>query len=160
MSRLGVEISRNKTHVSKDTYEFAKRWISRGQEITGLPLRGILTNIKYPKVVYTVIHDYFMKLQINKSVISFVASLYDGMFITNIGRMTYKRVIKLLYHYNVAVRFRTGQITYDQLRTYIAEMNPTIELQRELIPIIRDSLFNGSIGLILEQTCSSSEKYT
>jgi hypothetical protein len=27
MTALGVEISNHKTHVSKDTYEFAKRWI-------------------------------------------------------------------------------------------------------------------------------------
>jgi ATP-dependent RNA circularization protein (DNA/RNA ligase family) len=27
MNKLGVDISLHKTHVSKDTYEFAKRWI-------------------------------------------------------------------------------------------------------------------------------------
>jgi hypothetical protein len=44
MTRLGVDISVAKTHVSKDTYEFAKRWIKSGKEITGLPLKGILNN--------------------------------------------------------------------------------------------------------------------
>jgi len=42
--RLGVSISVAKTHVSKDTYEFAKRWIFRGNEVTGLPLAGISQN--------------------------------------------------------------------------------------------------------------------
>jgi len=41
-NRLGIEISLNKTHVSNDTYEFAKRWFKGGREITGLPTRGII----------------------------------------------------------------------------------------------------------------------
>jgi hypothetical protein len=38
MSSLGVAISPMKTHVSNDTYEFAKRWIHRGEEVSGAPL--------------------------------------------------------------------------------------------------------------------------
>lgn len=40
MSSLGVDISQSKTHVSDDTYEFAKRWIQRGVEITGPRING------------------------------------------------------------------------------------------------------------------------
>jgi hypothetical protein len=40
MSELGVAISPHKTHVSKDTYEFAKRWMHRGVEITGPRING------------------------------------------------------------------------------------------------------------------------
>jgi len=42
--RLGVDISSSKTHVSYDTYEFAKRWIMHGVEISGLPMKGIISN--------------------------------------------------------------------------------------------------------------------
>jgi hypothetical protein len=44
MTRWGVDISKTKTHVSYDTYEFAKRWIKNGKEITGLPLKGLFQN--------------------------------------------------------------------------------------------------------------------
>lgn len=44
MSRLGVEISESKTHVSKDTYEFAKRWFHKGEEISPFPLHGLVEN--------------------------------------------------------------------------------------------------------------------
>jgi hypothetical protein len=44
LSELGVETSEQKTHVSYDTYEFAKRWTTRDGEITGAPLRGVLDN--------------------------------------------------------------------------------------------------------------------
>jgi hypothetical protein len=43
MEALGVEISVQKTHVSKDTYEFAKRWIrpfGNVKELTGIPFKG------------------------------------------------------------------------------------------------------------------------
>lgn len=41
MRELGVGINASKTHVSKDTYEFAKRWVHRGEEISPAPLRSL-----------------------------------------------------------------------------------------------------------------------
>jgi len=41
MDQLGVALSVAKTHVSQDTYEFAKRWIHRGTEVTGAPLGSL-----------------------------------------------------------------------------------------------------------------------
>jgi hypothetical protein len=38
LSKLGVDISPFKTHVSKDTFEFAKRWFRDGEEVTPFPL--------------------------------------------------------------------------------------------------------------------------
>lgn len=38
MNELGVGISEAKSHVSNDTYEFAKRWYQAGTEITGIQL--------------------------------------------------------------------------------------------------------------------------
>lgn len=46
LSELGVGISLHKTHVSDDTYEFAKRWIKKGVEISGIPLRGLISSGK------------------------------------------------------------------------------------------------------------------
>jgi hypothetical protein len=52
LSVLGVGISTNKTHASQHTYEFAKRWVSHGIEISGIPLRGLLSSIgKYHLLV-------------------------------------------------------------------------------------------------------------
>jgi hypothetical protein len=44
LSRLGVETSNPKTHISKHMYEFAKRWHWRGQEISGIPINGFLAS--------------------------------------------------------------------------------------------------------------------
>jgi hypothetical protein len=43
---LGVEISHAKSYYSKELYEFAKRQIYKGVEITGAPLHGLGTTIR------------------------------------------------------------------------------------------------------------------
>jgi hypothetical protein len=58
MTQLGVEISESKTHVSKDTYEFAKRWIRGRDELTGLPLSGISDNIGSISIIVKILFDY------------------------------------------------------------------------------------------------------
>jgi hypothetical protein len=57
MARLGVDISSSKTHVSKDTYEFAKRWLRNNVELTGLPLRGLTSHFDNPFIVHLVLFD-------------------------------------------------------------------------------------------------------
>ena len=42
LQQLDVPVSPTKTHVSKDTYEFAKRWWHRGAEVTPFPVHGLL----------------------------------------------------------------------------------------------------------------------
>jgi hypothetical protein len=87
MSKLGVEISTMKTHVSIDTYEFAKRWIKpfKNVEITGIPLKGIIHNFKNPIIVYTILYDYFkLKNNLYLSTYSldwFVRRLFYKLFI-------------------------------------------------------------------------------
>lgn len=64
MSAMGVEISPMKTHVSKDTYEFAKRWFHKGVEVTGISLRSILTTHFNPLLLLSTIQSMYRKGQI------------------------------------------------------------------------------------------------
>jgi len=41
LHQLDMPISDAKTHVSDDTFEFAKRWFHKGQEVTGFSIAGI-----------------------------------------------------------------------------------------------------------------------
>lgn len=79
MASLGVELSIAKTHVSKDTYEFAKRWIKLGNEITPFPILGLVENIHNPFLVYTILFDYARikncVFPIKKNLLSFVVDL-------------------------------------------------------------------------------------
>jgi hypothetical protein len=49
MSELGVSISEAKTHVSMTSYEFAKRWIHVGEEVTGAPLGSLFEAMRFHK---------------------------------------------------------------------------------------------------------------
>jgi hypothetical protein len=49
MADLGVSISETKTHVSENTYEFAKRWIHNGLEVTGAPLGSLFEAMRFHK---------------------------------------------------------------------------------------------------------------
>lgn len=42
MSEIGVEISPTKSHMSKDTFEIAKRWFHKGSEVTPYALNALL----------------------------------------------------------------------------------------------------------------------
>jgi len=61
MTDLGVDLSEYKTHVSKDTYEFAKRWFHKGTEVTGLPLGGFMDNFHNPILMVSQILDQIRK---------------------------------------------------------------------------------------------------
>jgi hypothetical protein len=69
MSELGVEISFFKSHKSLNTYEFAKRWIHNGVEISGIPLRGIISSLgKYhllAPLLYTLIRRVRTAIAVN-----------------------------------------------------------------------------------------------
>jgi hypothetical protein len=47
LDSLGVKVSETKTHVSNNTYEFAKRWIHFGEEVTGAPLGSLFEAIRF-----------------------------------------------------------------------------------------------------------------
>jgi hypothetical protein len=57
---LGVDTSTSKTHISRERYEFAKRWYSVNLgEVTGFPLRGLVENFTNIHIVYMMFFDYF-----------------------------------------------------------------------------------------------------
>jgi len=58
---LGVEISNQKSHVSKDTYEFAKRWFKSGIEISPVPISGFVSNWANPKLLYSQLLELIYK---------------------------------------------------------------------------------------------------
>jgi len=70
MSDLGVEISPSKSHVSKDTYEFAKRWFRNGIEVSPIPVSGFVSNFGNPKLLYSQIMDLLYQNRGPRSIVS------------------------------------------------------------------------------------------
>jgi len=100
---LGVELSITKTHVSKDTYEFAKRWFKNGFEFTGLPSRGIIHNFNNKTIVFSILYDFY-KIKKNRysssySLVDSISKLYNNTYLIKNGR-------KIIFHLNQKVKSR------------------------------------------------------
>lgn len=135
MRRLGVEISPTKTHVSKDTYEFAKRWIrvrdNKFFELSPMPIKGIYANMHNPFIVYTVLFDYFFtkgNLCVHRESLKLsIVRLYQGLrFRIKDGRgyknISYTRsyLTEALNSLVLSMRDSHGLLTYDELRQAFA----------------------------------------
>jgi hypothetical protein len=59
LSQLDMPISEAKTHVSNDTFEFAKRWFHKGSEVTGFSVAGLFAVWKR----YSLLHNYLSTQQ-------------------------------------------------------------------------------------------------
>lgn len=56
MTSIGVEISESKSHVSNDSFEFAKRWFIDNEEVTPFPMRGLIeTKEEYHLLMATLV---------------------------------------------------------------------------------------------------------
>jgi len=139
MTKLGVSISPHKTHVSKDTYEFAKRWIrytpTKGYvELSPIPLKGISNNIDNPFIVYTILMDYYIikgnQYLSRLNIISLVIRLYNNLvFKTFVKGKLVKSVTfsnrflrtKLLM-LDLSMRISLGINTDTQIREYLCKV--------------------------------------
>jgi len=119
MTRLGVEISPHKTHVSKITYEFAKRWISDGRELSGVPLKGILAQWNNIGITYQTLSSWCQRTLVQPMpILDLICRLYS-----NLPRgkrvSSFSSLRRSLYDFHNAMRWSTGLMTYDELRAYL-----------------------------------------
>lgn len=146
MEGLGVEISTQKTHVSKTTYEFAKRWIRPFEyvkELTGIPLKGIISNFRNPQIVFTILYDFF-KIKNNPvlyrtSLVNFLVNqLYGFISIPYYNKKVKKikffipyinkKVLKQILTLELALDQSFGFLTYEKFRNFFNVWNTNDEL--------------------------------
>lgn len=157
---LGVELSLQKTHVSDDTYEFAKRWIQpkQSREITGLPLGGLLRNFNNPNIVFTILYDYF-KIKNNR--IPFGANslvdLVKKMYALRLGNRFYNLNLKTLTslkNFSLMLDIVFGYYSYDKLRNLfsmnITNENYMIPDERTILAELTRILSKGLTSRILQ----------
>lgn len=172
LTSMGVEVSPNKTHVSIDTYEFAKRWIKpfKNKEITGLPLKGIINNFKNPFVVFLILYDYF-KIKGNPyllkfSLVDLLNRLYYKFPFTNFNKKSKKdkrpnqiKLLKLSKRKNVMIKALSlsldidfGYYSYDKLRSLFALLvtNDNYPLPDERVALLeyKRILSQGMAGIV------------
>lgn len=158
---LGVELSLQKTHVSDDTYEFAKRWIQpkQSREITGLPLGGLLRNFNNPNIVFTILYDYF-KIKNNyipfgaDSLVELVRKIYKNLKLENRIYSLNKKTITSLKNFSLMLDIVFGYYSYDKLRNLfsmnITNENYMIPDERTILLELKRILSRGLTSRILQ----------
>jgi hypothetical protein len=98
MNLIDVQTSENKTHKSLTTYEFAKRWIRNGEEISPIPISGIIDNISNLGVIYQI----FYEICVTRNLVGFQLgnfskgfnSWYSSLSQTNWNSGTLEKLLK------------------------------------------------------------------
>ncbi|AHE13868.1 Pol [Sclerotinia sclerotiorum mitovirus 6] len=120
---LGVETSQAKTHVSKHTYEFAKRWIdTRCGEITGLPIKGLLDNIENMSTCFQILFDWQLKGNKFWTDRSLVESVADFLYkVQDFSKKPYgyRKILETLKPISFFMRLRFSLSTPDEVRNQI-----------------------------------------
>jgi len=163
MNKLGVEISIPKTHVSKNTYEFAKRWIYQGREISGLPLRGIMNNMNNPITIINIVYEYIHRIpHLLKG--NMVELLLKSMINIKFNNRFYSKA-KFKYIISstiLMIRYNSRVITYEEIRNYFSlYVNiPELNLPREDdIYLFLDRVFSLGLNVFAEKSSKSLKKY-
>jgi hypothetical protein len=165
---MGVEVSLNKTHMSLHTYEFAKRWIRPfiKEELTGLPLKGIISNFKNPFIVFLILYDYFkIKGNIylsNFSLVDLLNRLYfkfpfpiyskklkrNSLIFLNIS----KNKLKMVKALSLSLDIDFGYYNYDKLRSLftILVTNEMYQIPGEGVALLeyKRILSQGMAGIV------------
>jgi hypothetical protein len=174
MKKLGVAISPHKTHVSKDTYEFAKRWIrykdEKFIEFSPLPVKGIALNIKNPFIVFTILFDYFIikgnLCLIRGSISHLVGKLYLGIkFNEPKGKILYFRIpylVKRLQFLNFGMRYSLGINNYDSTRNFICRHSYNNDWYQipdlSTIPFEMNRVLDRSVKGLVKEGINSTSK--
>jgi hypothetical protein len=109
LSVLGVGISTNKTHASQHTYEFAKRWISHGYEISGIPLRGLIASSRKYHLLVPMIYSIVERMP---------ARQYN-----NVPGLLYDFYVSMGVHYKQAKSFSNRAAEFSAVWKYLKTGN-------------------------------------
>lgn len=130
MDYLGVDISEQKTHVSENMYEFAKRWFYKGKEVTGLPLTGFIDNYNNPILMISQILDQIRKgngpRKLGVNAVDILGDLYRNNFSPDLPIKKEKWIRSALHR---AENFYTMQrlvksFNYDEARSWLVKWLP------------------------------------
>jgi hypothetical protein len=147
LSQLDMPISSVKTHVSNDTYEFAKRWIRARVEITGFAISGLRTVWKKYSLLSNFLetqqhHGWSLLPSKHPDLVRAIYSIY--------GRPAQaERVIKLYMVFNSLAKAKMVK-EYSGLLTTISEYFPGHLAASQLDPYVDQDLSSRGKTLLVK----------
>jgi hypothetical protein len=114
-----VVTSDSKTHVSKDTYEFAKRWFHRGIEVTGISTNGLITQRYNPIGILGFIVSLYDKNQTPDTFMTSIEVTLKFLRVFTSEKVKFNRSRNLVRNLYAVMRYTRGHET--ELRTLFSE---------------------------------------
>jgi hypothetical protein len=120
MKELGVGISLPKSHISQNMYEFAKRLFLEGQEITGIQVRGLYSNInKYHliyQMVYVLVFERGYVPEKYTTIPHLIGLLYSQITKYAKHDINLEALVRMLHAFNRFIQFNDVEAVNDELK--------------------------------------------
>jgi hypothetical protein len=159
MTRLGVDISMHKTHISFNTYEFAKRWIKRKVEISPLPLKGILSNKTSLHVVMLQLYTYLLRVNTlyRDSCLKLISEILSNVKLKRNVYYKPSQIINRCSEFYMVLKYAFGNATDRDLRLYLLDkVKGVFPIPNEkLLPSFMKELLN--LGLFSQAELAGTE---
>lgn len=140
MQKFGVELSMNKTHVSKDYYEFAKRWICPLGEVSPIPISGIVKNFTNVGVIFQILYQLcavrnliqFQSGTFSTGFCEFYSDLtkslqslpgkFPSLHLRRFRFVKSKTVYSMIYPLISLMRWRDKIMTNEEMRNFLSQL--------------------------------------
>lgn len=150
IEKLGVEISKTKSHISKDTYEFAKRWFKDGSEFSGVQINAILSTSKNPIGLFEVIRQQIQRGYIIVAKPAETTASQIKLFRRSKNSVKYTNYVTQRMRSYLVISRNLAEFNYDEVREFVANATATNEYQ---IPSSERDLKNEFLRVVNTQYC-------
>lgn len=150
---LGLEISQAKTHVSSDTFEFAKRFFVRGIEVSPFPISAIVDNIKsYPLLVASLMGEEKKGFPLGDSIPGLIEALYEDFRMPNSFRRDIRKKSWVCMMGTLALQSRVTPADY---LTVVARLGDLAKENQRVPKEIGNLLFRNTLKSLYYDTRAS-----
>lgn len=121
LDTLGVDCSEQKSHVSINTYEFAKRWFRNGIEVSPVPLKGFSAVAKNPILLYQIVYDLYTKCRGPRTIASSVDVTLDLLKRLRFSKSQIQYYRRTFEDIKLVLRIFSEFPDYELLRRFLAK---------------------------------------
>jgi len=131
LGTLDMPFSKEKSHVSKDMFEFAKRWFHQGVEISGFPIGGLIsTYSRYPLLANFIVQleqkNWILPIECHSSLIrSIFRIMKEGHYYVN----KVESSIKLYMVFESLLRYKMNPSNDQVFQTFFDRMSAIADPQ-------------------------------
>lgn len=147
LGELGVEFSKAKTHISKNAYEFAKRIVHHGTEVSPFPISALWTGRRQPSLLLNVLQGEERKGWVSSiGTPAALSELYVLLEYSRSYRSKLLKVMHITYQFMVVLggRLQAQEALQPLVDTYYPALSTCRELSSIMFAATIDESFRRS----------------